>query len=45
MLTPPCSTDFSINSYMFLWVLMAALSGTYMWGNVRFLISLVRYIF
>lgn len=27
-------TDIAINSYMFLWVVLAALSGTYMWSNV-----------
>jgi hypothetical protein len=26
--------DFSINHYVFLWLVMAVLSGSYMWSNV-----------
>ncbi|KAJ9124201.1 hypothetical protein QFC22_000998 [Naganishia vaughanmartiniae] len=32
-LTFPRAADIAINSYMFLWVILAVLSGTYMWGN------------
>ncbi|GHJ88314.1 hypothetical protein NliqN6_4716 [Naganishia liquefaciens] len=31
--TFPRAIDFSINSYAFLWILLAALSGSYMWGH------------